>query len=89
MSNLFTLLIYDTIRIVKDIKVVVKLVTMSSQRLLKLVRVQTNQIMKYIYLPREFCRRLHLDRGAVLMATLEDGAIILRPVEIQVKKPKR
>ena len=52
----------------------------------KLVRVQSNRYTRYVYLPREICRKLGLDRGSLLMATVEDDAIVLRPVEIQVKK---
>ena len=52
----------------------------------KLVRVQSNRYTRYVYLPREICRKLGLDRGSLLMVTIEDDAVILRPVEIQVKK---
>ena len=59
---------------------------MSTQALQKLVRVQSNRVTRYVYLPREICRKLNLDRGSLLMVTIEGDAIVLRPVEIQVKK---
>ena len=52
----------------------------------KLIRVQSNRYTRYVYLPREICKKLDLDKGSLLMATVEGDAIVLRPVEIQVKK---